>query len=96
MGNSTNQDLMKELYRAGFLHYTPSMSYDDNFILKYAANYGGIVVSRDKFREFADKKEYKVVIPNRLLQPTFVKDDLLFPEDPLGRNGPTLDMFLKY
>ena len=53
-------------------------------------------MTRDQFRDFASKKQYMDVIPNRLLQPTFVKDDLQFPEDPLGQNGPTLDMFLKF
>ena len=72
-------------------------SYDDTFILDYAAAHGGVVVTRDNFRDLANKKpEWNEVIENRILMQTFVGDDLIFPHDPLGQYGPDLDTFLKF
>lgn len=34
-------------------------------------------------------------VPNRLLQFTFVEDHFMIPDDPLGRDGPYIDMFLR-
>lgn len=40
--------------------------------------------------------KWKKTIEQRLLMPTWVDDILMFPKDPLGKNGPTLDDFLKF
>lgn len=102
---STDKDLLDRLEGEGCVVFTPSRevegrriaSHDDRFILDYSAQHGGVVVTRDNYREFvSEKDEYRQVITNRLLQPTFVGDDLMFPSDPLGRNGPNLDQFLKF
>jgi len=91
--HTSNPDLMKELKDNKYLFYTPDKSSDDDFILRRAAKYGGVVVSRDKFRNYADVKEYDEVITNRLLKPAFVKGDLEFPVDPLGN---ILEEFLNF
>jgi len=33
---------------------------------------------------------------NRLIQPTFIKDQLILPLDPLGDQGPELDQVLRF
>ena len=77
--------------------YRVICSHDDKFMLDYASSCGGIIVSRDNFREFIDKKdEWRDVIEKRLIQPTFVHNCVMFPNDPLGRYGPSLHNFLKF
>ena len=105
--NKTNDKrLLDKLNDDGFIVYTPSRtvdnkrinSYDDSYILDYAALNGAIVVTRDFYRDLIDKKaEWREVIEKRILQPTFPDEDsLMIPNDPLGRDGPTLDEFLRY
>ena len=56
-----------------------------------------MVVTRDNFRDHVNKKpEWEAVIRDRILMPTFVGDDIQWPEDPLERNGPCLDEFLRF
>ncbi|KAG5269635.1 hypothetical protein AALO_G00204240 [Alosa alosa] len=43
--------LLQLLYQHGFVTYTPSMAYDDRFILEEAKNKRGYIVSNDKFRD---------------------------------------------
>ena len=102
---STDRELLEQLYKARNLVYTPSRevdgtrisSYDDAFILDYAAMHGGVVITRDNYRDLAhDKQEWLEVVRNRILMPTFIGDDVMFPSDPLGRNGPNLDKFLRF
>jgi len=102
---STDRELLEQLHKSGNLVYTPSRevgntritSYDDTFILDYAAMHGGVVITRDNYRDLArEKAAWLEVVQKRILMPTFVGDDLMFPHDPLGRNGPTLDRFLKF
>lgn len=67
------------------------------YILQYATVCKGIVISSDQYRDlYREKPEWRDTIVNRLLAPTFVGDYVMFPEDPLGRNGPTLQEFLRY
>ena len=49
-------------------------------------------------RDLTGKKaEWDEVIRARILMPTFVgSEDLMWPHDPLGRGGPTLDTFLAF
>ena len=73
--------------------------HDDFYILNYAAKVGAVVVTRDSYRNHANNPshpEWDEVISNRILVPKFVRDVLLWPEDPLGRNGPRFDEFLKF
>lgn len=67
------------------------------YILEYATACEGIVISTDQFRDwFKEKPEWRDTILNRLLTPTFVGDYVMFPEDPLGRFGPNLEIFLRF
>ena len=44
-----------------------------------------------------EKPEWHEVVEKRILMPTFVgEDDLMWPHDPLGRGGPSLDQFLNF
>jgi len=102
---SSDKKLLDSLEAKGYVTFTPSRevdnkrinSYDDTFILDYAAQKGAIVVTRDNYRDLVNqKKEWREVIENRILMQTFVGDMLMWPHDPLGRTGPTLDEFLRF
>lgn len=57
-----------------------------------------LVTSLSTPRDLAGKKaEWDEVIRARILMPTFVgSEDLMWPHDPLGRAGPSLDTFLAF
>ena len=105
-GQVKDPELLKRMEDDGVVVFTASRevgelrinSYDDAFILDYAARHGGIVISRDNFRDLARKKpEWEDVVRYRILMPTFVgEDDLMWPDDPLGREGPKLKQFLRF
>ena len=60
-------------------------SHDDYYILNYAAMKEAVVVTRDNYRDHVNQKpEWDEVIRDRILMPTFVGDDIEWPEDPLG------------
>ncbi|KAF4518984.1 hypothetical protein B566_EDAN007772, partial [Ephemera danica] len=99
-----NGDTLKKLEDQGILIYTPSRKvkgqriqpYDDRYIIDYASRVRGIVVSRDQFRDLIDESpQFHETIVSRLLMYTFVGDHLMFPYDPLGKKGPSLDEFLR-
>lgn len=49
--------------------------YDDRYVLKLAAETGGIVVSNDNYRDLLNENpEYKKVVEERLLMYSFVND----------------------
>ena len=39
--------------------------------------------------------EYSDVIENCVIQPRFISGKLILPDDPLGKNGPKLEEFLR-
>ena len=100
--------IFERLESEGVLVYTPSRQvdgrritpYDDNYILDRAAKTGGIIVTRDNFRDLKAEAqcnlERQEVIKKRILMPTFVKDDLMFSDDPMGRDGPSLERLLRF
>ncbi|XP_033120514.1 probable ribonuclease ZC3H12D isoform X2 [Anneissia japonica] len=99
-----DQHLMIELEREGILVFTPSRRvngmrktcYDDRYIVKTAVDLDGIIVSKDNFRDLQNENlEWKKFIAERLLMYAFVTDKFMPPDDPLGRNGPSLDNFLR-
>ena len=57
-----------------------------------------VLMSLSNPRDLTGKKaEWDEVIRARILMPTFVgSEDLMWPHDPLGRGGPTLDTFLAF
>ncbi|XP_006531579.1 NEDD4-binding protein 1 isoform X1 [Mus musculus] len=66
------------------------------FLLHLADKTGGIIVTNDNFREFVTESvSWREIITKRLLQYTFVGDIFMVPDDPLGRNGPRLEEFLR-
>ncbi|XP_033119683.1 uncharacterized protein LOC117119014 isoform X2 [Anneissia japonica] len=100
----TDRKILDDLERKEFLHFTPSrkvrgrfiVSYDDRFIVRLASMNDGVIVSNDNYRDLMSESEkWKRVIEERLLMYNIVGDIFLFPDDPLGRNGPTLDQFLQ-
>lgn len=65
-------------------------------MVKLAEETDGVIVSNDQFRDLAEESEkWMAIIRERLLPFTFVGNLFMVPDDPLGRNGPTLDEFLK-
>ena len=86
VGQSSDKALLDKLVNTGHVVLTPSRevdnvrisSYDDTYVLDYAAKHGGIVVTRDNFRDLVDKKpEWREVVESRILMQTFVGDDLM-------------------
>ena len=59
----------------------------------------GIMVSNDRFRDLIgeepDNPDWDESIRNRTLQFTIYKDLFIFPKDPRGKDGPTLEEFLR-
>nr|XP_039262291.1 endoribonuclease ZC3H12A-like [Styela clava] len=99
-----DQDILTKLHADKILVWTPSRHvsgrritcYDDRFILKLAEMTQGVIVSNDNFRDLQNEKpEWREIIEKRLLMYSFVNDRFMPPDDPLGRNGPSLDNFLR-
>ncbi|XP_071451485.1 NEDD4-binding protein 1-like [Hetaerina americana] len=100
-----DRDVLEALKDDGHLVFTPSRyidnrlisSYDDRYIVQYAVAVGGVIVSRDNYRDLlTENPAWRDTITNRLLMPTWVGDILMFPVDPLGKSGPSLDDFLQF
>ena len=105
MGHSSDPNLLKRLEQSGHLVLTPSWtvngslisSYDDRYIVQYAASNGGIIVSNDNYRDIMhESTEMKKAVKERLLMYNFIYNTFILPNDPLGWHGPKLDRFLRY
>ncbi|XP_033940931.1 NEDD4-binding protein 1 [Pseudochaenichthys georgianus] len=101
---TTEQHFLNQLEDLRLLSFTPSRevcgqrisSHDDRFLLHLAEKTDGIIVTNDNLRDFVDTSDtWRKIIQERLLQFTFVEDHFMIPDDPLGRNGPHLDFFLR-
>ncbi|XP_053174528.1 NEDD4-binding protein 1 [Scomber japonicus] len=101
---TTEQHFLNQLEDLRLLSFTPSRevcgqrisSHDDRFLLHLAEKTDGIIVTNDNLRDFVDTSDtWRKIIQERLLQFTFVEDHFMIPDDPLGKNGPHLDMFLR-
>ena len=65
-------------------------------MLKLAISNGGIIVSNDNFKRFINQsEEFKQIVEERVLMYSFIDDTFLPAEDPLGKNGPSLENFLR-
>ncbi len=65
--------------------------------MQYAALKGGIVVSNDSYKDLLNgDPAIEQTIRYRKLPFTFIGDVLMFPEDPLGKEGPNLERFLSF
>ncbi|NWW94772.1 N4BP1 protein, partial [Rhynochetos jubatus] len=100
----TEQNFLTQLQDVGILSLTPARmvlgariaAHDDRFLLHLADKTGGVIVTNDNFREFVTESlAWREIIQKRLLQYTFAGDIFMVPDDPLGRNGPRLDDFLR-
>jgi len=97
MGSEQDKILLTALEQAEILFMVPSMSYDDRFIIKYADNKNGIILSNDRYRDVLEENpEFSDQILKRTLQFTWVGDTLMIADDPLGREGPTLQELLQH
>lgn len=101
---TTEQHFLNQLEDLRLLSFTPSRevcgqrisSHDDRFLLHLAEKTDGIIVTNDNLRDFVDTSDtWRKIIQERLLQFTFVEDHFMIPDDPLGKNGPHLDIFLR-
>ncbi|XP_062442412.1 NEDD4-binding protein 1 isoform X4 [Rhea pennata] len=100
----TEQHFLTQLQDVGILSLTPARmvlgariaAHDDRFLLHLADRTGGVIVTNDNFREFVTESlAWREIIQKRLLQYTFAGDIFMVPDDPLGRNGPRLEDFLR-
>jgi len=96
-GQADDRHILTDLYNAGTLAYTPSQCYDDRYVLQFAQTCGGIVVSNDQYNDIKNESpEMFFIATKRKLSFTWAKNTLMFPPDPMGREGPSLDTFLKF
>ena len=107
-GQTEDPAVLEQLEREGIIFLTPSRvvdgkritPYDDGYILDYAAKHGGVVITGDNYRDLMtgsfSKPEWKQVVKERILTPTFVGDEVMWPNDPLGERGPSLNEFLAF
>jgi len=100
-----DRELLDRLEKKDVLHYTPTRRtdtksfdcYDDRYIVSYAANTKGIIVTNDNYRDLlSESPEFRDQIENRLLPFTWVRERFMPPEDPLGKGGPRLSEFLRH
>ncbi|KAI1729641.1 zc3h12a-like ribonuclease NYN domain-containing protein [Ditylenchus destructor] len=98
-----DQKVLLELEAEQRLVWTPSrrisgrrvVCHDDRYIVKTAAEKQAIIVSNDEYRDIIKEcPKYRETIEQRLLMYSFVDGKFMPPDDPLGRNGPSLDQFL--
>lgn len=100
---TTNAFILEDLEKNSHLTFTPSRfvqnqlvcSYDDRLIIKAAIFHKAIIVSNDNYRDLmGEDLAWKKYIESNLLQYSFVGDLFLVADDPMGRNGPSIDEFL--
>ncbi|CAF0799319.1 unnamed protein product [Brachionus calyciflorus] len=100
-----DQLILGEMEQKNLIHYSPSKRVggkrmycdDDTFILNIASIKQGIIVSNDNFKRFLNQKEeFKQIIEERVLMYSFLEDNFIPAEDPLGKNGPNLNNFLRF
>ncbi|CAI6352427.1 unnamed protein product [Macrosiphum euphorbiae] len=98
---SERKTMFDNLYNKGQVCFTPSRKInnlrmtcrEDRMMLGYANKCDGVVVSNDNFRDLYDENEaFKEIIEKRLVMVTFVKDDIIVPEDQY--NGRTKILYL--
>lgn len=96
---------IKEYEKEKIISYTPSRylngklikPYDDRFIVQYASEREGVIISNDGYLDLIDEESsWRTTIEQRIINFTFARGLLMLPKDPLGPNGPTLDEMLKF
>jgi len=99
-----DRELLDRLEKSDILNFTPSRrtdtecwdSYDDRYIVGYAAEKKGIIVTNDNYRDLiGESDEFREQIEKRLLPFTFVRQEFYPAYDPMGKKGPMLNEFLR-
>ncbi|KAL1780445.1 NYNRIN [Sigmodon hispidus] len=93
---------LTQLHKLRMLSITPSQlengkkitTYDYRFMVKLAEETDGIIVTNEQIHILMNNSK-KLMVKDRLLPFTFAGNLFMVPDDPLGRDGPTLDEFLK-
>merc|ERR1712200_337831 len=87
-----DKETMDTMEISKILVYAPPKSYDDLFSIKYAAARKGIVVSNDRFLDVKSRNipAYTEQIEKRKLGFSWHEDTFMVPDDPLGKDGPSL------
>ncbi|XP_045143591.1 protein NYNRIN [Echinops telfairi] len=93
---------LSKLHALRMLSITPSQiengkkitTYDYRFMIKLAEETDGIIVTNEQLHVLMTNSK-KLLVKNRLLPFTFAGNLFMVPDDPLGRDGPTLEEFLK-
>lgn len=68
-----------------------------NYIINLAIKSNAIIVSNDRYGDITkNNSEVKKQVYERLLSYVFVDDKFMPPDTPLGRYGPTLDVYLQH
>uniref|UniRef100_A0A182FI56 RNase_Zc3h12a domain-containing protein n=2 Tax=Anopheles albimanus TaxID=7167 RepID=A0A182FI56_ANOAL len=100
---STDQDLLNKLCDQGYVVLAPSKtlpgqcssSYDDRLILRVAEQFDAAIISNDNFRDLLHcSPAWREIITTRVIGYTWVKDCFFLPDDPYGRQGPSLQEIL--
>jgi len=100
-----DQQALIEMEQKNQVYYTPSKRVgakrivcdDDSYMLKLCVAKMGIIVSNDNFKRFLNySDDFKLVIEERVLMYSFIDNTFMPAEDPLGKNGPSLDNFLRF
>ncbi len=63
--NTKNPEILETLHNEGILVFTPSLSYDDGFILEAAKQKNAVVVSNDQYKDKIFAEEYKQIKEKR-------------------------------
>ncbi|KAM8782625.1 protein NYNRIN isoform 1-T1 [Rhynchonycteris naso] len=93
---------LTKLHSLKMLSITPSQlengkkitTYDYRFMIKLAEETDGIIVTNEQLHILMNNSK-KLMVKDRLLPFTFAGNLFMVPDDPLGRDGPTLDEFLR-
>ncbi|KAM6202545.1 protein NYNRIN [Rhynchocyon petersi] len=93
---------LTKLHSVKMLSITPSQlengkkitTYDYRFMVKLAEETDGIIVTNEQIHILMNNSK-KLMVKDRLLPFTFAGNLFMVPDDPLGRDGPTLDEFLR-
>ena len=102
---SDKPEILERLNQEGILKFTPCKqidgraynSYDDRFIVQCAALKNAVIISNDNYRDLAlEDPKLKNVIDTHVLKFVWGGNTLMFSQDPLGKNGPSLEDFLKH
>ena len=102
----SNRGIMDKLFNEGHIKWSMVrtlssgeiiLDYDDRCIVEDAAHCGGVIISRDQFRDLLHvSNEIRKVIEERTLHFNFCGDNFMPSFQPLGRYGPNLDEYLNF